>query len=49
MNTMYADDITQVKTAPSKSKLKMKVKVERETERINKFDRKWKIKTSGEI
>ncbi len=27
----------------------MKLKVEREIERINKFERKWKIKTSEEI
>ncbi len=48
MDTMYADDITQVITTPSKSRLMMKVKVEREIERINKFERKWKIKTSEE-
>ena len=48
LDTMYADDITQVITSPSKSKLTMKLKVEREIERINKFERKWKIKTSEE-
>jgi len=48
MDIMYADDITQVITTPSKSKLMMKVKVEREIERINKFERKWKIRTSEE-
>ncbi len=44
---MYADDITQI-TSPNKSKLMMKIKVEREIERINKFERKWKIRTSEE-
>jgi len=48
LDTMYADDVTQVITSPSKSKLMMKVKVEREIERISKFERKWKIKTSEE-
>ncbi len=48
IDTMYADDITQIITSPSKSKLVMKLKVEREIERINKFERKWKIKTSEE-
>ncbi len=45
---MYADDIMQIITSPSKSKLVIKLKVEREIERINKFERKWKIKTSEE-
>ena len=48
LEIMYADDITQVITSPSKSKLMMKLKVEREIERINKFERKWKTKTSEE-
>ncbi len=48
LDTMYADDITQIITTPSKSKLMMKAKVEREIERINKFERKWKIRTSEE-
>ena len=48
LDTLYADDITQVITSPSKSKLMMKIKVEREIERINKFERKWKIRTSEE-
>ncbi len=48
IDTMYADDITQIITSPSKSKLIMKLKIEREIERINKFERKWKIKTSKE-
>lgn len=45
---MYADDVTQIITSPSKSKRMMQVKVEREIERISKFERKWKIKTSEE-
>ncbi len=48
LDIMYVDDITQVITSPSKSKLTMKIKVEREIERISKFKRKWKIKTSEE-
>lgn len=48
LDTMYADDITQVITSTRKSKLMMKVKVEREIERICKFERKLKIKTSEE-
>ncbi len=43
---MYADDVIQVITSPSKSKLMMKVKVEREIEIINKFEKRWKIKTN---
>lgn len=43
---MYADDITQIITSPSKSKSMMKLKVEREIKRINNFEYKWKIKTS---
>ncbi len=45
---MYADDITQVITTPSKSKLMIEFKVEREIERMKKFERKWKIKTIEE-
>ena len=48
IDTMYADDVTQVITTPSKSKNMMKLKVEREIERINKYERKWKIQTSEE-
>ncbi len=43
---MYADDITQIVTTPSKSKLMMKIKVEREIERIKKSELEWKIKAS---
>ncbi len=45
---MYADDVTQIITSPSKSKSMIKLEVERDIERINKFERKWKIKTSEE-
>ncbi len=46
LDTMYADDITQIIAFPSKSKLMMKIKVEREIKRICKFERSWKIKNS---
>ena len=46
LDTLYADDVTQIITSPSKSKLMMKAKVEWEIERICNFERKWKIKTS---
>ncbi len=45
---MYADDVTQIITTQSKSKNMMKLKVEREINRINRFEKKWKIKTSKE-
>ncbi len=48
LDTIYADDITQVITTPSKSKNMMKIKLEREIERINRYERLWKIKTSEE-
>ncbi len=48
LDTIFADDITQVITLPSKSKAMIKIKVEREIERINKYERKWKIQTSEE-
>ena len=50
LDTIFTDDITQVITSPSKSKLtlKLKVEIEREIERINKYERKWKIQTSEE-
>ena len=46
MDTLYADDITQVITTQSKSKNMMKLRVEREIERINRYERKWKIQTN---
>ncbi len=45
---MYADDVTQIITAPSKSKNMLKLKAERAIDRINRYERKWKIKTSEE-
>ena len=48
LDIMYADDVTQIITSPSKSKRMMQVKVEREIESISKFEKKWKIKTSEE-
>ena len=48
LDTIFADDITQVITSPSKSKAMLKIKVEREIERINKYERAWKIQTSEE-
>lgn len=47
-DVMYADDITQVITSPSKSKNMLKLKAEREIDKINRFEKKWKIKTSEE-
>ncbi len=40
LDTIFADDITQVPTSPSKSKAILKIKVESEVERINKYERK---------
>lgn len=48
LDMLFADDITQVITSPSKSKEMMKRKVEREIERISKYERAWKIQTSEE-
>ena len=45
---LYADDITQVVTTPSKSKLMMKIRLEREICRINRYEKQWKIKTNEE-
>ncbi len=39
IDTLFADDITQVITSPSTSKEMMKRKVEREIERITKYER----------
>ncbi len=46
MDTLYADDITQIVTTASKSKKMMKMKLEREKDRINRFQRKWKIRAN---
>ncbi len=45
LDTLFADDITQEITTPSKSKLMLKFKIEREIELINKYEREWKIQT----
>ncbi len=46
--TMYADDITQVITTPSKSRNMMRLKAEREIEHINYYEKMWKIRISEE-
>ena len=43
---LFADDVTQVIEYPHHSKRFLARKTEREVERINKFERKWKIKTN---
>ena len=45
-NILFADDVTQVIEYPHHSKRFLARKTEREVERINKFERKWKIKTN---
>ena len=42
---MFADDVTQVIEYPHHSKRFLARKMEREVERVNKYERKWKIKT----
>ena len=46
MDTLYADDTSQIIITPSKSKKMMKMLAQREIKRINSFESKWKIKTS---
>ena len=46
LNMMYADDITQIITHPSKSKNIMARHASREIVRINNYEKKWKIKTN---
>ncbi len=48
LGIMYADDVTQIITTQSKSKNLMKLKVGREINRINRFEKKWEMKTSQE-
>ena len=43
---MFADDVTQVIEYPHRSKRFLARKTEREVERIDKYERKWKIKTN---
>lgn len=45
-NIMYADDITQIITYRGKSRMMMAAKVGNEIEKINLFEKKWKIKTN---
>ena len=42
----FADDITQIITFPGKSREMLARKTKREIERINSFEKQWKIKTS---
>ena len=46
LNIMYADDITQIITHPSKSKNIMARHVSREIQAINEYEKRWKIKTN---
>ncbi len=46
LDTLYADDITEIITSPGKSKDMMKIKVGKETERKKTHRKKWKIQTS---
>ena len=48
IDTFYADDISQVIISPSKSKKMMKMQAQRDIERVNYFERQWKIQTSEE-
>lgn len=43
---IYADDITQIITYRGKSRLMMANQVGREIEKINKYEKRWKIKTN---
>ena len=46
MDLLFADDVTQVIEYDHKSKLMLARRTEKEINRINEFERKWKIKTS---
>lgn len=48
IDTLYADDISQVIITPSKSKKMMKHLAQREIGRVNSFEKLWKIQTSEE-
>ena len=43
---MFADDITQIITNPNKSRQLMAIQTTREIEKINNFEKQWKIKTN---
>ena len=45
-NIAYADDITQIITHNGRGKKTMAIKTQREIERINNYEKKWKIKTN---
>ena len=46
INVIFADDITQIITHPSKSKDMIARRSEREIRKVNDFENKWKIKTN---
>ena len=46
LNIMYADDVTQIITHPSKSRNFMVNKIQKEINTINTYEKKWKIKTN---
>lgn len=46
-NIQYADDVTQIVTYAGKSRALMATRTKHEIERINDFERKWKIKTNN--
>ena len=46
VNIQYADDITQIITYPGKSRPLMANRIVREIEKINYYEKKWKIKTN---
>ena len=48
IDTLYADDISQVIITQSKSKRMMKYLAQREIGRVNEFEKEWKIQTSEE-
>ena len=45
-NIQYADDITQIITYPGKSRNFMAIRAANEINKINEYERKWKIKTN---
>ena len=48
INMVYADDATQIINHPGKSKNLMKIYTTREIEKINNYEKQWKIKTNQE-
>lgn len=45
-NISYADDITQIIPYPGKSKEMLRLRTQREIERVNHFEKLWRIKTN---